>query len=138
MRTVVSLLCGVVFGVGLVVSGMTNPAIVLGFLDVLGAWNPTLAFVMAGAVLVSAAGHRIAGRRTQPLLGGGFAIPTRRDLDGPLVVGAALFGIGWGLVGLCPGPALANLARGSTDVALFVGGMLVAVIGYRAHARNRT
>jgi uncharacterized membrane protein YedE/YeeE len=131
------LVCGIVFGAGLAVSGMTDPAKVLAFLDVFGTWDPTLAFVMGGALAVSGVGYGIARRRTRPWLGQAFAIPTRRDLDASLIGGAALFGIGWGLVGLCPGPALANLARGSVEIALFVGAMMVGILGHRLLTRAR-
>ena len=131
MQPLVALLCGVVFGVGLAISGMTNPAKVLGFLDVAGNWDPTLAFVMGGALAVSSVGFAIARRSLRPWLAETFAIPTRSDLDARLIGGAALFGIGWGLVGLCPGPALANLARGSPQVYIFVGAMLVGVVVHR-------
>lgn len=136
MRTAVSLLCGVVFGAGLALAGMTNPAKVLAFLDVLGAFDPSLAFVMGGAVAVSAAGYAVARRAEAPWLGGSFAIPSRQDLDASLLGGAALFGIGWGLVGLCPGPALANLSRGSVENFVFVGSMLVGIVGYRVATRE--
>jgi uncharacterized membrane protein YedE/YeeE len=124
----------VVFGAGLAVSGMTNPAKVLAFLDFLGAWDPTLALVMGGALGVSAVGFALARRRERPWLDGAFEIPTRSDLDPQLVGGAVLFGLGWGLVGLCPGPALAGLFRGSTEVTLFVGSMLVGVAAFRFRA----
>ena len=136
MRTLIAALCGIVFGAGLAVSGMTNPAKVLAFLDVSGAWDPTLAFVMGGAVLVSAVGFARARRLDRAWLGEAFAIPTRTDLDVPLVAGAALFGIGWGLVGLCPGPALASLVRGSFESFLFVAAMLAGVALYRLAARG--
>jgi uncharacterized membrane protein YedE/YeeE len=135
MQTLVAALCGILFGAGLAVSGMTNPAKVLGFLDVFGRWDPTLAFVIAGAVAVAAAGFAVARRREHAWLGSPFQIPTRRDLDGRLLGGAALFGVGWGLVGLCPGPALANLGRGSSEVALFVGAMLAGIALQRASTR---
>ena len=138
MQTLLSGLCGIVFGVGLAVSGMTNPAKVLAFLDVFGRWDPTLAFVMAGAVAVSAAGYAVARRRDRAWLGGAFGIPTRSDLDARLVGGAALFGVGWGLVGLCPGPALASLGRGSSEVTLFVGAMLAGIALQRFATRERT
>jgi uncharacterized membrane protein YedE/YeeE len=131
MKTAVALLCGVLFGAGLAVSGMTNPAKVLAFLDVLGDWDPTLAFVMAGALAVSTAGYAVARRRERAWLGDAFAIPTRRDLDASLLGGAALFGVGWGLVGLCPGPALANLSRGAPEIAVFVGAMLAGIVAHR-------
>jgi len=137
MGAVVSLVCGVVFGAGLALAGMTNPAKVLAFLDVLGAWDPSLAFVMGGAVAVSAAGYAVARRAGGPWLGGSFAIPTRRDLDASLLGGAALCGVGWCLVGLCPGPALANLGRGSVENLVFVASMLVGILLYRVVTREK-
>jgi uncharacterized membrane protein YedE/YeeE len=131
MQAMIALLCGVVFGVGLAISGMTNPAKVMGFLDVAGDWDPTLAFVMGGALAVSSVGFAIARRSVRPWLAATFALPARNDLDAQLIGGAALFGIGWGLVGLCPGPALANLARGSPQIHVFVGAMLVGVLVHR-------
>jgi len=138
MRTALALVCGLVFGTGLAVSGMTNPAKVLAFLDVAGRWDPTLAFVMGGALLVSAAGYRLTRRRERAWLGDAFSIPSRQDLDPSLIGGATLFGVGWGLVGLCPGPALANLARGSFEIALFVAAMMAGVVGYRLFTREGT
>jgi hypothetical protein len=137
MRAAVALLCGIVFGAGLAVSGMTNPAKVLAFLDVAGRWDPTLACVMGTALAVSAAGYGVARRLERPWLAEAFAIPTLRDLDPALVAGAALFGVGWGLVGLCPGPALANLWRGSAEVGLFVVAMALGTVGQRAVMRRR-
>ena len=124
MRTAAALFWGTLFGVGLEVSGMTNPAKVQAFLDVFGHWDATLACVMGAALAVSAAGYQVARRRGRTWLGGPLQIPTRREIDGRLLGGAALFGVGWGLVGLCPGPALANLARGSGEVVLFVASLL--------------
>lgn len=138
MKTVASLLCGTVFGAGLAVSGMTNPAKVLAFLDVFGRWDPTLAFVLGGAVSVSAAGFAIARRRERAWLGDSFGIPTRRDLDPSLLAGAALFGVGWGLVGLCPGPALADLVRPSLEVWTFVAAMIAGAVGYHFVIRQRS
>ncbi|HVV61554.1 MAG TPA: DUF6691 family protein [Pseudolabrys sp.] len=120
--------CGLIFGIGLVISGMTQPAKVLGFLDVFGAWDATLAFVMAGALAVSSIGYALARRRGRPLLAPAHLWPTRKDIDAQLVIGAALFGIGWGLVGLCPGPALVNLASLSPAIALFVASMAAGMI----------
>lgn len=131
MQVVAALLCGLVFGVGLAVSGMTNPTKVLAFLDVAGPWDPTLAFVMGGALAVSAAGVALARRSLRPWLAESFALPTRRDLDRDLLLGAALFGVGWGLVGLCPGPALANLWRPSGELLLFVGALLGGALLHR-------
>lgn len=117
-------LAGLLFGAGLAVSGMVNPAKVLGFLDVAGRWDPSLALVLAAAVGVNLAGYRLVLRRSGPLLGGRFMLPSARDLDTPLIAGAALFGVGWGLVGYCPGPALAALSSGSAKVAVFVLAMI--------------
>jgi len=128
MIALASFICGSLFGLGLLISGMTQPAIVLGFLDVFGRWDPTLAFVMAGALAVSAAGFALARRRPRPLLAAKHLWPTRTDIDRPLVVGSILFGIGWGLVGLCPGPALENLASASPRVIVFVVAMAAGMI----------
>ena len=109
MRNLIVFVSGLLFSAGLIVSGMINPAKVIGFLDLFGDWDPSLAFVMAGAVAVNFVGHRLVTRRARPFFADGFAIPTRKDVDRELVVGASLFGVGWGLVGLCPGPAIAAL-----------------------------
>ena len=122
-----SFVSGLLFGLGLVVSQMVNPAKVLAFLDLFGAWDPSLAFVMGSAVAVSALGYFVAKRRGAPLFGVRLDIPTRRDLEPRLFTGAALFGIGWGLVGLCPGPALTALLLGGWQVFLFVAAMLVGM-----------
>ena len=128
-------LCGLMFGAGLVVSGMTDTAKVLGFLDVLaipnGGWDPTLAIVMAAALIVSIPGFALARRRGRPVQVDVAAWPTRTGIDRPLIVGAVLFGAGWGLVGLCPGPAIVNLATLSPPVLLFVTAMIA---GMAAHA----
>jgi hypothetical protein len=136
MQAVVALLCGLVFGAGLAVSGMNDPAKVLAFLDVAGPWDPTLAFVMGGALAVSAAGAALARRSLRPWLAETFALPARSDLDRDLILGAALFGVGWGLVGLCPGPALANLWRPSSELLLFLGALLGGVILHRSATRG--
>jgi len=115
---------GTLFGAGLTLSGMTDPARVRGFLDVFGQWDPTLAFVMGGAVIVMAIAWRIQSRMRRPLFGEKFSLPDRRDFDGKLVAGSALFGIGWGLAGLCPGPAIASLALAPTAVLPFIAAML--------------
>ena len=122
---------GLLFGLGLIVSQMVNPAKVLGFLDVFGNWDPSLALVMAGAVVVSALGYVVARRRGVPVLAPRLEIPTRRDLDPRLIGGAALFGIGWGLVGLCPGPALVGLTFGPWPVFVFVTAMIVGMAIFR-------
>jgi uncharacterized membrane protein YedE/YeeE len=127
-----ALACGLIFGFGLAISGMTQPTKVLGFLDVLGigngTWDPTLAFVMAGALAVAAPGFAFARRRGRPILAAASLWPTKADIDRPLVAGAVLFGIGWGLVGLCPGPAIANLATLSPRVAVFVVAMGIGML----------
>jgi uncharacterized protein len=119
---------GVVFGVGLAISGMTKPEKVLGFLDVFGAWDASLAFVMAGAIGVHALAYRWTRGRTAPLFADTFAVPHRRDIDVKLLAGAALFGVGWGLSGFCPGPAIVSLASGSTAVGVFVASMLLGSV----------
>jgi uncharacterized membrane protein YedE/YeeE len=123
MRMMASLVCGLVFGAGLLISGMVQPTKVLGFLDIFGVWDPSLAVVMAAALAVSTPGFMLANRRARPLLAAKSFWPTKRDIDRPLVVGAALFGLGWGLVGLCPGPALENLATLSPGIIAFVAAM---------------
>src|SRR5689334_11928889 len=129
MIALASFACGLLFGVGLLMSGMTDPNKVLGFLDLFGAWDATLAFVMAGAVIVSSAGFALARGLGQPALTAQFQWPTRKDIDAPLVAGSALFGLGWGLVGLCPGPALVNLAGLMPGVVVFVLAMAAGMIG---------
>ena len=118
---------GLIFGLGLAVSGMINPAKVLGFLDIAGAWDPTLLLVMGGALLVAIPGTHLVTKRPKPLLEGRFQLPTRKDIDVKLVAGAAVFGIGWGLVGFCPGPALAALGSGLWPVGLFFLAMLAGM-----------
>jgi uncharacterized membrane protein YedE/YeeE len=128
--------CGLVFGLGLLVSGMTEPEKVLGFLDFFGAWDATLAFVMAGAVAVAAAGFALARRRSAPLFAARFSWPSRNDIDAPLVAGAALFGLGWGLAGICPGPALVNLAGLTAPIIVFVAAMVLGMFGYELWQRR--
>ncbi len=123
----VALVSGVIFGVGLAVAGMTRPEKVRGFLDFTGAWDPSLAFVMGGAVLVHALAFRLITRRKSPVFAAKFALPTRRDLDAKLLAGAALFGVGWGLGGFCPGPGITSLVGGAAPVAFFVLAMLVGI-----------
>lgn len=133
MRILLGLLSGLVFGVGLVVSGMANPAKVLNFLDPAGSWDPSLAFVMAGAVAASFVGFRLAWRRTAPVLADRFEIPTAVAIDPQLVAGAAIFGIGWGIGGFCPGPAMASLSLAAPGTLVFVPAMAAGLwIGFRA------
>ena len=123
----VNLLLGLLFGLGLVLSGMADPAKVQNFLDVTGSWDPSLAFVMAGAVAVTSVGFGVARARTAPMLDSVFQFPQRQGIDVDLVGGAALFGIGWGLGGLCPGPALTGLPLAATGTLVFVPSMLAGV-----------
>lgn len=134
-RLVVSLVAGLMFGFGLALSGMMDPDKVLGFLDVAGAWDPSLAFVLAGAVAVSGIGTVLRMRMRGPVLAPRFEIPTQRSLDGKLIGGAALFGIGWGLAGLCPGPALASLVLGLPAIGVFVSAMVVGMALHRVTPR---
>jgi len=122
-----ALLCGLVFGIGLLLSTMTQPSKVIGFLDVTGRWDPTLAFVMAGAVGVYALALRWIAQRT-PWLGGELQRPARGDFDIPLVAGSAIFGIGWGLSGFCPGPAIVAAGSGAPTALVFVATMLVGTV----------
>jgi uncharacterized protein len=136
-----ALASGLVFGFGLAISGMTQPTKVLGFLDVLGiasgTWDPTLAFVMIGALAVAAPGFALARRRPRPLFAPASAWPSRTDIDRPLLAGALLFGIGWGLVGLCPGPAIANLATLSPRVVAFVLAIAAGMLALDFWRRSR-
>lgn len=129
MNLLFSLFAGAVFGIGLLVSGMANPAKVLGFLDLGGAWDPSLAFVMAGAIAVGAAAFAVARKRATSFLGLQMRLPTARQIDRRLVIGSLLFGVGWGIAGFCPGPALVALGLGEGKAVLFVvamlGGMLL-------------
>jgi hypothetical protein len=123
-RILAALGCGMLFGLGLAISGMTDPARVRAFLDVAGAWDPRLLFVLGGAVTAAFAGFRLAGRFPRPVLDERFFPPAARPVDRRLVAGSALFGVGWGLVGLCPGPAVVDLATGPVAVVLFICAML--------------
>src|SRR5215468_11875154 len=123
MQTLAALVCGLIFGWGLLTSGMVEPTKVIGFLDIFGAWDPSLAVVMAAALGVTGVGFRRVAARQKPVFAAQSLWPTRTDVDAPLVIGAILFGVGWGLVGLCPGPALENLATLSPRVIAFVVAM---------------
>ena len=122
------LVCGLIFGAGLLISGMVQPSKVLGFLDIFGAWDPSLAVAMAAALAVAAPGFMLARNRPRPVLSGQYFWPGKSQIDAPLVLGAGLFGIGWGLVGLCPGPALESLATLSPGVIVFVAAMAVGMV----------
>jgi uncharacterized membrane protein YedE/YeeE len=125
---IASFVCGLVFGFGLLISGMTDPTKVLGFLNVLGPFDPTLAFVMAGAVGVSAAGYVSVRLLGAPLLAAKSLWPTLKHIDGTLIGGAVLFGVGWGLAGICPGPALVNLGTLSPRAAVFVAATVLGML----------
>lgn len=127
MRLISALLIGLVFSVGVTIAGMSNPAKVLNFFDVAGTWDPSLAFVMAGALAVTAIGYRLVLRRPAPVFGDRFQIPTRRDLDLRLLGGSAVFGVGWGIAGFCPGGALSALGTGRGDVLMFVAAVVVGI-----------
>lgn len=126
-QNAVALVSGVLFGVGLALGGMTRPEKVLGFLDLFGAWDPSLAFVMLGAISVHVVAYRVVRGTAAPLFADEFALPTRRNVDVKLVLGSAVFGVGWGLAGYCPGPAIVSLASGSGAVVLFVCTLLIGL-----------
>ncbi len=136
-RLLAAFASGALFAGGLVLGGMTQPAKIVAFLDVAGRWDPTLALVMGGAVVTYAVAFRLIRRRAHPLLADGFVLPTRRAIDARLVGGAALFGVGWGLAGYCPGPALASLAAGAEQAACFVVAMLMAMAVFDLVERSR-
>jgi uncharacterized membrane protein YedE/YeeE len=142
MSFLVNLCLGLLFGVGLVVSGMSDPAKVLNFLDVFGTWDPSLAFVMGGAVLVAFTGYRLVLRRERPLAAERFHLPAREGLDRRVLVGPAIFGLGWGLGGFCPGPALTALGLAADGTLAFVPAMFVGMWAARllagGHAPLRT
>ena len=123
IRIATALVVGLIFGLGLTVSQMIDPAKVLGFLDVAGDWDPSLALVMGGALLVAIPGFRMILSRGTPILHAQFHLPTKRDLDGRLLTGAAIFGVGWGIAGMCPGPAITALGLGYGDVAWCIAGI---------------
>lgn len=140
MKRFAEFVAGLLFGLGLIVSGMTDPAKVIAFLDLAGAWDPSLALVMGGAIGVGFFAFAVARRRTTAFLGDAMQIPTRRDIDRPLVLGSLVFGIGWGLAGFCPGPALVALGAGHWQAAVFVlamvGGMAVHDLSAARRARG--
>ena len=127
MKSVMSLFTGLVFGLGLIISGMANPAKVQNFLDLFGTWDPSLAFVMGGAIAVTLPGFKVVLNRPAPILEDVFRLPTRTDIDGRLIGGAAVFGIGWGLGGFCPGPAITGLPLLASGTLVFVPMMLVGM-----------
>jgi uncharacterized membrane protein YedE/YeeE len=130
MRLLTFFVLGALFAAGLVISGMTQPSKVVGFLDVTGNWDPSLALVMLGAVAVHASTYRLVRRRKSPLLALSFQVPTRSDIDAKLILGSALFGVGWGIAGYCPGPAITSLVALESNTLLFVGALLTSMIVY--------
>ncbi|MGI1677861.1 MAG: YeeE/YedE family protein [Cellvibrionaceae bacterium] len=139
MKNLASLACGIVFGAGLAISGMTDTAKVIGFLDIFGDWMPDLMFVMGGAVLVTLLSFRFVLKRTAPVICDTFELPTNKNLDPKLISGAALFGIGWGIYGYCPGPAIASLAYLHIESILFVVSMTVgmAIVHFLTAIKNK-
>ncbi len=131
LRMLVALFSGTLFGLGLAISGMVDPAKVIGFLDIAGDWDPTLAFVMGGALLVTIPAFRLILIRPRPVLTDDFELPTKKDVDTRLLGGAALFGVGWGLSGFCPGPAVTALASGLAPVFAFVAAMVAGMALYK-------
>ena len=138
MQVLTALIVGLVFGIGLIVAGMTNPAKVQGFLDLAGNWDPSLAFVMGGAILVGLVAFRFAGKRERSLLGEAMRLPTATAIDRRLVLGSLAFGAGWGLAGFCPGPALASLATGGGKVLIFTLAMLAGMLIFACLEQSAT
>ena len=134
-RNITALLGGLVFGLGLTISQMVNPAKVLAFLDILGNWDPSLAFVMGTALLVTAIGYRLVWTRPAPVFAGSFQVPGNRSIDTKLALGAVLFGVGWGLVGLCPGPAIAVIIIGGTQTLAFLAAMATGMLLFEGFDR---
>ena len=130
MQRAIEFLVGLLFGWGLLLSGMTDPGKVQGFLDLLGAWDPSRALVMGGAIAVGLFAFALAKRRATTFLGGVLQMPASRDIDRPLVVGSLVFGAGWGLAGFCPGPGIVAMAAGQPKAAVFVAAMLAGMLGY--------
>jgi uncharacterized protein len=137
-ETITGLLTGFIFGLGLCLSRMTDPAVVQGFLDIAGAWDPTLLFVMGGGVAVAFVGYRYVLQRKQPLWAPRFPSPPAGRIDAPLLSGAAIFGVGWGLSGYCPGPAVVSLASGRRQILLFVAAMVIGMIAVRWMRTSRS
>ena len=138
MNILIAFASGLVFGLGLIISGMANPAKVLGFLDLAGSWDPSLIFVMGGAIALGVFAFRFGGRRTASLLGQPMQLPTAKQIDRRLVIGSAIFGVGWGLAGICPGPALVLLGAGAGQGVVFVLALLAGMALFEASQRLRT
>lgn len=137
MQIALAAIFGLIFGTGILISGMGNPAKILNFFDLAGHWDPSLAFVMGGALLVTAIGYRLAFARAKPMCEPNFALPTSTKIDTPLLAGSALFGLGWGIAGFCPGGSIPMLASGYSQPVLFVASMIASLIATRyVRARN--
>ncbi|WP_218044236.1 DUF6691 family protein [Kiloniella majae] len=134
-QSFVALIAGLIFGLGLIVSEMVNPAKILAFLDVAGDWDPSLAFVMGGALITAGIGYKLIFSRSRPVLSSDFLLPVKKEIDSKLVMGAALFGIGWGITGLCPGPALTSFLIGSTEIFVFLFAMVFGVFCFKTIKR---
>ena len=132
MKALSAFISGVLFSIGLTISGMTNPANVRGFLDVAGDWNPSLFFVLLAAVIITGIGYRLVWKRSKPLFEPVFSVPTSRIIDARLLTGSAIFGIGWGLIGLCPGPALSSVVSGESAIFVFIAAMLAGMLLQRS------
>ncbi len=135
LATLMAFVTGLIFGIGLILSGMTDPSKVIGFLDLAGKWDPSLALVMGGAIFVGLFAFRFAAARSRAMLGGPMRLPTARHIDRRLIVGSLAFGVGWGLAGYCPGPALAALAAGSSKPLIFTVSMLAGMAIFEIHER---
>jgi uncharacterized protein len=127
MNRLIEFLIGLLFGIGLIISGMTDPGKVIGFLDLAGAWDPSLALVMGGAIAVGVVAFAIARKRTTTFLGGAMHLPKQREIDAPLVIGSLVFGVGWGIAGFCPGPALVAAGAGYPQALVFVAAMIAGM-----------
>ena len=130
LHRIAEFVVGLLFGLGLMLSGMTDPGKVIGFLDLFGTWDPSLALVMGGAIMVGFFAFTVAKKRTSTFLGGAMRLPTNMDMDKKLVIGSLLFGAGWGLAGFCPGPALVSMADGQPKALVFVLALLVGMLGF--------
>lgn len=128
--TLSSFIVGLIFGIGLIFAGMTDPSKVIGFLDIAGNWDPSLAFVMGGAILVGFIAFRFANKRTANFIGGAMHLPSRNDIDRRLIIGSLLFGAGWGMAGFCPGPAITSLGTGNPKAVIFVVAMVAGMALY--------
>ena len=137
MHRLTEFLVGLLFGLGLILSGMTDPGKIIGFLDIFGAWDPSLAFVMMGAIAVGFVAFALAKKRTTTILGGALRLPTASHIDKRLIIGSTVFGIGWGLAGFCPGPALVSMASGQIQALWFVSAMVAGMLAFEALERGR-